>query len=108
MQPGGGAAAAAGETPGAEGAAGAPTGGAPAAAARRTPGLQGASAGSGPQRMGLGALRNIDTVGLGRNVMRIGALEHSQRATANGLIPAKMVRVRLLHFLIAKLVGECH
>ncbi|KAG2439156.1 hypothetical protein HXX76_004523 [Chlamydomonas incerta] len=79
-----------------------------AAAARRTPGLGGAAGGAGASSrggLGLSALRNIDTVGLGRNVMRIGAFEHSQRATANGLIPAKMVRVRLLHFLITKLVG---
>ncbi|GLI58793.1 hypothetical protein VaNZ11_000551 [Volvox africanus] len=44
-------------------------------------------------------------IGRGVSLFRAVHNEATARSVENGLIPAKMVRVRLLHFLIAKLVG---
>ncbi|GFR43701.1 hypothetical protein Agub_g4811, partial [Astrephomene gubernaculifera] len=44
-------------------------------------------------------------LGRGASLFRAEANEAGVRSVENGLIPAKMVRVRLLHYLIAKLVG---
>ncbi|EFJ51065.1 hypothetical protein VOLCADRAFT_88331 [Volvox carteri f. nagariensis] len=45
-------------------------------------------------------------IGRGVSLFRAVHNEATARSVENGLIPAKMVRVRLLHYLIAKLVGR--
>lgn len=44
--------------------------------------------------------------GMARGLYRVEANASALRTLENGLLPAKMVRVRLLHFFMAKLVGE--